>query len=231
MSDARRPVLQRADDRMVWIVKHIRERYIQEVRRLQLASGRQATFDGRPGSPTMIRYDGGTLASGRRYQAVWPTIGRFILDHSLDVSTLFESLFTEWLTSNKGDQLPHPSLLVGQENLQRAASGNSRAVTMAINSLAGYDADLAREVQLMGWQYRMTPTQATRVLLGDRGRTYSPLFRYVAAVEAGLSDLANTFRDGAAVEFIFHTASRRAAYGSRIPAEIEQYASVPGDRK
>lgn len=145
--------------------------------------------EARTGRPSFYvpspRLDGRTDVNGRRYRTpVWPKLVERAAACGVDPVAAVACLFTWW----QGVELPEPADACGEENLRRLRDRIVRRpdeIRLAFRA----ESTLYRTRRHLIGRTR-DAAAATLHVLSDPGIELSPLFRYAAALVAGLPDLA-----------------------------------------
>jgi hypothetical protein len=188
----------------------IRSAYVLAVRRF---STRQTGIASQYGAKSIPQWDGGTDAYGRVHKApVWAKIAAFSFDNGIDPLRLIDVVFAGW---NK-PVAPYPTFLMTTEALSaygkieqidRDAAAVFKAQTMEFTDRVDFLVDQGTPMAI-----------AVRKVLLNRQHALSALFRYVAALQVGLPEVALVFRDEAIQRYLFNRAAIDKAWGDMIPA-------------
>lgn len=171
----------------------------QVVRAIYIACHRERTGSSDYGDKPMPQWDGGETRFGVQRRSAWTPLVRFILQHNLDPVAYIRAQF--WAHPER--QPPSPvsiltanSLVRYQEYAEQVPGQLRRAHRTNLLSVNGHVEALINE---LNW----VPQRAIRyALLETTAVVATGLFRYAMAVDRGITDVAQQFRDHALLQYM-----------------------------
>ena len=170
------------------------------VRSIWLAEYRRRS-EQRTGQPSRYtsspRWDGGKDAMGRNHQGIWPKVGAFVRKHKIANLPLYVRVQFDQTPG----QAPYPTVLYSQQGLERYQKVHDLPVEEIIKALSIQVVEYRS--QLLSWRglYDGDQKKILRFVLCNDSFHLSALFRYFAAVEEELFDVAAMWHDLAEEQF------------------------------
>lgn len=214
-----------ADRYLNWMANICREAYITErttyeIRKDRRLAERRPPYVYKPGP----RWDGGRNEDGVEYEAIWPKIAAFMIEHELEPIECIRKRFA----LAKGSNPPWPTQI---------------AVVSYLDTYKGLTEVLAEEdVQIafeLDKKYCLTAYGSQRYNVGDKtpqtvwtailldmSLDVTPLMRYCLAKELGLDKVVKMLEDRALLQYMKSPSTYDKVWGKHIPPELASASSA-----
>jgi hypothetical protein len=167
-------------------------------------------------------WDGGADVWGHRWQPVWPTLVRFIVEHRLDAATLVQAQYE----ATEPGSLPSPT-----EFGPKVLEHYHRAKTDAVQELGPglkrqYESVRFRIDELRRVQRFTEEDLILSALYGMMAVDATPLFRYCLAKHSGFEEVAGHFEQAALGQYVFKLDDYDQASGEVIPDALRNQTAT-----
>lgn len=193
---------------------YIAERTAFEISRNSKLADKKPRYVYRPS----VRFDGGEDDDGKTYQAVWPKIAQFMIEHGLDPRTSIRKRFE----LVKGSTSPWPTQ-IAQLCYLDLYKGVTEALSEEDVKLSfNLDKDYCRTASVDGRYNRPDKTQEwkwTAILL-DTTLSITPLMRYCLAKELKLEAVAKRLELRAISQYVRAPKAYNKVWGKAITDDL-----------
>jgi len=209
-----------SEDAREQLAQHCRLLYVANYRRFkEQRTGTPCDYGSRP----LPQWDGGSGADGRRHSRVWPKLAQFCLERGVNPMELIRSNFRAW--ENAGYPTPPtPVQLMTEQALARhqedAPFVREQLEIDLWRQQSAFTSGVTLRIHFSGYSRQ----SAERITIVDRSRSFTPLFRYCAAMAVGIYDLAERYRANALYEYWFDRQAYDEIWGAVIPPALKQAA-------
>ena len=176
------------------------------------------------------RYDGGEDGAGRTHKPFWPKAARYSVTYSLNPRRWVRFALETFQAQGRRDRrrFATPHTLISKSLRQKYES-----YIQELPERFRTELDSQSSTAMLRFRHRARSTslgytkdQALRSVLLDLSLPLSALFRYSAAEEGGLPDVASRFFEPALMQYFFERALYDAAWAGYIPDSLQQAAVV-----
>lgn len=200
------------------MTQRVREAYILERRRWELrVTGRPSDYR------SSEKWDGGeNPRTGKRTAGVWPKVAAFVLEHRLEPCAFIRSQFEDVVDR---DRCPLPNQLYNQNALGRWKERSTSDLRIVAVYLDACKSNV--QLQVMDTKETMPEWSEREVwafVLTDGTTELDPLFRYCMAEKLGLVDVADTYEESAAAQYVRDEPNYDEIWGDLIPYEFKMRA-------
>lgn len=176
------------------------------------------------GLSRMPRYDGGEDNAGRQHVNMWERVARFAIANRLDPVRLVRAQFVAGMRHRP----PEPNHLMSTESVNAYRRMTEESPEEVRRQFEFQKKQMAVEMAKLGparARMKWTEADAARVILGNVVLPFSALFRHCLATRHGLADVAEAFRDEAAVQYMAQAAEYDVVWGDWITTPLRHEAS------